>query len=41
MEKKEGKKSRDSILGYNRRFFFPLWDTMEKNYTTLNDIFKF
>ncbi len=40
-----------SIVGYNRRdffrcgtqqkSFFPLWDTMEKNDATQNDIFKF
>jgi hypothetical protein len=28
-----------SVVGYNGRGFFPLWDTMEKNYTTQNDIF--
>jgi hypothetical protein len=30
-----------SIVGYNGRGFFPLWDTMEKKHTTQNDIFKF
>jgi hypothetical protein len=29
------------LLGYNRRGIFLLWDTMEKNYTTQNDIFTF
>jgi hypothetical protein len=29
------------FVGYNGRGFFPLWDTMEKNDTTKNDILKF
>ncbi len=27
--------------GIQRKRFFPLWDTMEKKYTTQNEIFKF
>jgi hypothetical protein len=29
-----------SIVVFNGRGFFPLWDTMEKNDTVQNDIFK-
>jgi hypothetical protein len=29
-----------SIVGYNGRGFFPLWDTMEKNDAMQKDIFK-